>query len=89
MLNFDKSHLEFFFLDKFKILVDGLQTQIDGLWFVVFHEITLVGEQIFTRTFLIPVKEVIDSPHIRANRIRSQIMARKKRFEFCYHIIFN
>lgn len=82
-------HFEFLLLDELQILVESLNTEIDGLWLVVFHQIALVSEKILSRHLLVPFKEVSHSPHVGANCIRSQILARKECFVLGYHIIFN
>lgn len=78
LLNLDETHFEFLLLDKLQIFVDSLKSEVYCLGLVVLHKIPLVGEKILSRNFLVFFKEVCHRPHIGADGIRSQILARKK-----------
>lgn len=89
LLYLHEAHFEFLLLDELQILVESLNTEIDGLRLVVFYQIALVGEKILSRHLLVPFKEVGNSPDIGTDGIRSQILVRKECFVLGYHIIFN
>ena len=78
LLNLNETHFEFLLLDKLQIFVDSLKSEIHSLRLVVLHKITLVGEKILSRHILVFFKEMCDRPHIGADGIRCQILARKE-----------
>ena len=90
LLNLYKAYLQFVLFGKLQILVDTLQTQIDGLRFEVLHKIPFIGKEIFLVDFLVMFKEIRHRPYIRCDSVFCQIGLGKIQFELCYHIdLFN